>query len=168
MPPRPELACDVLVLGRAHPDRVEPVRALASAFETHLYGEGWQEHGLESRGAIYGEDVLAALSSAKMTVVFFRTGAGHALVKVGLFDFAASGALVVTNRFSEVAKYFEYGREIVGFDDTADLVRQVARLLARPDEAEAIRRAGRERVLREHTWRRVWPGILRQLAELPE
>ena len=168
VPPRPELACDVLVLGRAHPDRVEPVRALASAFETHLYGEGWQEHGLESRGAIYGEDVLAALSSAKMTVVFFRTGAGHALVKVGLFDFAAAGALVVTNRFFEVAKYFEYGREIVGFDDTADLVRQVERLLARPDEAEAIRRAGRERVLREHTWRRVWPGILRQLAELPE
>jgi len=166
-PPRPELACEVLVLGRAHPDRVEAVHALAANFQTHLYGEGWSEHGLTSRGTIYGEDVLAALNSAKATVVFFRTGAGHALVKVGLFDFAAAGALVVTNRFDEVERYFEYGKEIVGFEDTADLVRQVRRLLDHPVEADAIRRAGRERVLREHTWCRVWPGILRQLSEPP-
>lgn len=166
--PRAEMRCDVLVLGRAHPDRVEPVRALVSAFDTHLYGEGWREHGLESRGTVYGDDALAALSSATMTVVFFRTGAGHALVKVGLFDFAAAGALVVTNRFAEVEKSFVFGREIVGFDDTADLLRQVRRLLENPAEADLIRRAGRERVLRDHTWRRVWPRILRQLAERPD
>lgn len=165
--PRPELRCEVLVLGRAHPDRIEPVRALVDAFDTHVYGEGWAEHGLPSRGAIYGDDVLAALNSAKITTVFFRTGAGHALVKVGLFDFAAAGALVATNRFPEVEAYFDFGREIVGFDDTSDLLRQVRHLLAHPEQAEAIRRAGRERVLRDHTWRRAWPRILRQLAELP-
>jgi len=161
-----ELACEVLVLGRAHADRVGPVRALAERFETHVYGEGWEQHGLAARGTIYGDDVLAALSSAKMTMVFFRTGAGHALVKVGLFDFAAAGALVVTNRYPEAEKYFEFGREIVGFDDTPDLLRQVEYLLTHPGEAEAIRRAGRERVLREHTWTRVWPRILMQLSEL--
>ncbi len=166
-PPQPELACDVLVLGRAHPDRVEPVRALSANFATHLYGEGWTDHGLTSRGTIYGDDVLAALNSAKATVVFYRTGAGHALVKVGLFDFAAAGALVVTNRFAGVERYFEYGREIVGFEDTVDLVRQIRRLLDHPAEADAIRRAGRERVLADHTWRRAWPRILRQLSELP-
>jgi len=48
LPPRPELACEVLVMGRAHPDRVAPVRALCAAFDTHLYGEGWEEHGLAS------------------------------------------------------------------------------------------------------------------------
>src|SRR5262249_41627177 len=111
-PPRPELRCQVLVLGRAHPDRVEPVQALSRAFDVHLYGEGWEEHGLKSRGVILGEDVMAALNSASMTVIFFLTGAGHALVKVGLFDFAAAGALVVTNRFAEVEPYLEYGKEI--------------------------------------------------------
>src|SRR5512143_449224 len=79
VPARPELACDVLVLGRAHPDRIEPVRELVRHFDTHVYGEGWEEHGVTSRGTIYGEDVLAALSSARATVIFFRTGAGHAL-----------------------------------------------------------------------------------------
>jgi hypothetical protein len=165
VPPRPELRCDVLVLGRAHADRVEPVKALVREFDTHLYGEGWEEHGLPSRGTIFGEDVLAALSSAAATVVFFLTGGGHALVKVGLFDFAAAGALVLTNHFPEVEQYLEFGREIVGFDSTEDLVRVVRHLLDHPEEAAAIRRAGRERVLREHTWRRVWPRILGWLAE---
>lgn len=167
VPPKAQLSCDVLVLGRAHPDRVGSVRMLVSEFDTHLYGEGWEEHGLASRGTIYGEDALTALCSAKMAVVFFRTGAGHALVKVGLFDFAAAGALVLTNRFSEVERYFEFGREILGFEDTADLKRQVRWVLEHPAEACAVRHAGRERVLREHTWRKVWPRILRRLAELP-
>jgi spore maturation protein CgeB len=165
-PPRPEYACEVLVLGRAHPDRVEPVRALAGSFDTHVYGEGWAEHGIASRGLIYGDDVLAALNSARITVIFFLTGGGHALVKVGLFDFAAAGALVFTNRFAEVERYFTYGREIVGFDSTEDLLRKVRHYLDHPEEAAAVRRAGRERVLAEHTWPAVWPRILETLGEV--
>lgn len=164
VPPRPELACEVLVLGRAHPDRVEPVKALVEAFDTHLYGEGWEQHGLASRGLIFGEDALAALASAGATVIFFKTGGGHALVKVGLFDFAAAGALVVTDEFDEVRPYLRYGEEIVGFSSTADLLEKIRFYLDHPDEAAAVRRAGRARVLAEHTWPRVWPGLLRRLS----
>jgi spore maturation protein CgeB len=164
VPPRPNLRCDVLVLGRAHPDRIEAVRALFGAFDVHLYGEGWEPFGLESRGLIFGDDVLAALASAAVTVVFFRTGGGHPLVKVGLFDFAAAGALVATNRFPEVEKYLEFGREIVGFESTDDLVEKVRYCLEHPDAATAIRQAGRARVLRDHTWKRAWPRILSSLA----
>lgn len=166
VPPRPEMKCEVLMLGRAHPDRVEPVRALVENFDTHLYGEGWDEHGLQSRGLIYGEDVLAALSSTRITVVFFRTGAGHPLVKIGLFDFPAAGALVATNHFPEVAKHLEYGREIIGFDDTPDLLAKVRYYLDHPDEAEAIRQAGRARVLKDYTWEKGWRRILRKLCEV--
>lgn len=165
VPPRDAMRCAVLVLGRAHPDRVEPVRALVREFDTHVYGEGWDEHGVASRGTIYGEDVLAALNSAAATVVFFLTQQGDALVKVGLFDFAAAGGLVVTNHFPAVEQYLEFGKELVGFDSTDDLLRKVRHVLDHPAEAAAIRRAGRERVLREHTWRRIWPRILGWLAE---
>ncbi|HEX4495764.1 MAG TPA: glycosyltransferase [Thermoanaerobaculia bacterium] len=164
-PPSSEHACEVLVLGRAHPDRLEPVRALVERFDTHVYGEGWDEHGIAGRGLIYGDDVLAALASARITVIFFRTGGGHALVKVGLFDFAAAGALVLTNRFAEVERYFDYGREIVGFDSTDELLAQVRHYLDHPDEAAAVRAAGRARVLAEHTWPAVWPRILAQLGK---
>jgi len=165
--PRDEMRCDVLVLGRAHPDRVEPVRALVSRVETHVYGEGWTEHGIKSRGLIFGDDVLAALASARMSVVFFRTAAGHDLVKVGLFDFAAAGALVVTNRSPDVEPYFSYGREVVGFSTTEELVKAATYYLAHPDEAERIRQAGRERVLRDHTWRVTWPRLLATVRSLP-
>ena len=164
VPPRSELRCDVLVLGRAHPDRVEAVRALFRAFDVHLYGEGWEPFGLRSRGLIFGDDTLAALASAAVTVVFFRTGGGHALVKVGLFDFAAAGALVATNHFPEVEKYLTFGREIVGFESTEELIEKVRDCLDHPEAAAAIRQAGRARVLRDHTWKRAWPRILSALA----
>jgi len=168
VPPRPECACEVLVLGRAHPDRVAPVRALVETFDTHVYGEAWEEHGIASRGLIYGDDVLAALASAATTVIFFRTGGGHALVKVGLFDFAAAGALVLTNRFAEVERNFDYEREIVGFDSTDELLGKVRHYLDHPDQAAAVRAAGRARVLAEHTWTAAWPGILARLGALAE
>jgi spore maturation protein CgeB len=167
VPSRPELVCDVLVMGRAHPDRVEPVRALCASFDTHLYGEGWSEHGLASRGLIFGEDALAALSSARMVVIFFRTGAGHALVKVGLFDFAAAGALVLTERFAAVEPYFRYDEEILGFSSTPELLAKVRHYLDHPEQAEAVRRAGRARVLADHTWPRVWPRVIADLGKGP-
>ncbi len=61
---RPELACEVLVMGHAHRDRIEPVRRLAREFQLHVHGEGWDKHGIPSRGLILGEDSLAALASA--------------------------------------------------------------------------------------------------------
>ena len=164
-PPRAELACDVLVLGRAHPDRIEPVRALASRFNVHVYGEDWDRHGIHSRGFIYGDDVLAALASARIALVFFLTAGGHALVKVGLFDFTAAGALVATNRSPLVEKYFEYDREIIGFDGTEELMAKVAHLIDHPAEAEAVRQAGRARTLRDHSWAAVWRKVLAAAAD---
>lgn len=163
VPPREAMRCEVLVLGQAHPDRVEPVRALVERFETHLYGEGWQAHGLASRGLIFGDDVLAALNSARATVVFLRTASGHAIVKAGLFDFAAAGALVVASHSTEVERLFRYGEEIVGFRTTEELVAQVEHFLKHPEQAALIRRAGRERVLRDYTWRVVWPQMLERV-----
>lgn len=165
VPARAEMRCDVLVLGRAHADRLEPVRALAQRFDTHVYGEGWDEHGIPSRGLIYGDDVLAALNSARMSTIFFRTMGGHRLVKVGLFDFTAAGALVVTNRCDDVAQLFRFDQEIVGFASTDDLLEQVAHYLAHPEQAERIRLAGRERVLRDYTWQATWPRIFDTVRE---
>jgi spore maturation protein CgeB len=165
LPARDDLRCQVLVLGRAHADRVAPVKALVEAFDTHVYGEGWDEHGVHSRGTLYGDDVLAALNSAAVSVIFFLNREGDRLVKVGLFDFTAAGGLVVTNYFPPVEEYLTFGKEVVGFDSTEDLLRKVRHLLDHPEEAARIRQAGRERVLREHTWRRIWPRILGWLAE---
>lgn len=164
VPARPEMACDVLVVGRAHADRIDPVRVLARTFDLRLYGEGWEEHGLESRGLLFGDDLLAALASARTTVVFFRTPSGAPILKVGLFDFLAAGALVLTNRSPVTARHFDFDTELVGFDSTTELVEKVRFLLARPDVALSVRQAGRARVLRDHTWKQVWCRLLVRLG----
>jgi glycosyltransferase involved in cell wall biosynthesis len=166
VPPRDDLRCDALLIGRAHPDRVAPIRALRERFNVHVYGEDWEKFGIPGRGFIYGQDVLAALNSALVTLIFSRTPAGHGIIKVGLFDFLAAGALVAADYIPELAQCLEPGREILTFRNVEELVAIVERCCTHPEEAAAIRAAGRARVLRDHTWRTVWPGLLRSIADV--
>jgi len=161
---RQDLHCDVLIIGSPHQDRIEPVRSLSEVFDVHVYGDGWKDYGIPCRGLIFGEDSLAALNSAKATIVFSKTRSGYPNIKVGLFDFLAAGALVITDYQPELAAFFELEREIVTFSSTSEMLAKVAHLVAHPEIGDQIRKAGRERVLREHTWRRVWPKILQGFA----
>jgi spore maturation protein CgeB len=163
--PRRADACEVLVMATAHPDRVESVRRLAREFDTHVFGSGWDGQGVHSRGLAAGRDALAALASGRVTVVFGYTKAGHPVLKPQLFDFMAAGALVATHRLPEVERRFRFGSELLGFTTTRGLVRVVRRALAHPDEADAVRRRGRERVLAEYTWKKTWPRFLRAIAD---
>jgi spore maturation protein CgeB len=162
--PRRADACEVLVMGTAYADRVEPVKALVREFDTHVFGSGWDAHGVSSRGLASGRDTLTALASASITVVFAYTKAGHPVLKPQLFDFMAAGALVATNRLPEVERHFEFGREVFGFTTTRGLMRVVRRALARPDESDRVRRRGLERVLAEYTWEQAWPQLLAAVA----
>ena len=161
--PRPEYECEVVMIGNSYADRIEPVRAIYERFDTHIYGENWDQYGLPTRGLIFAEDLMSALNSAKMTMIFLYTPSGAAVVKVGLFDFLAAGALVLTNYFEPVEHYLTYGKEIVGFGSTQELLEKIQYYLDHPAEAQAIREAGRARVLREHTWKQVWPRIIEQV-----
>jgi glycosyltransferase involved in cell wall biosynthesis len=168
VPARDDLRCDALLIGRAHRDRVEPIRTLRERFNVHVYGEDWDKFGVPGRGAIYGQDLLVALNSALVTLVFSRTPAGHGIIKVGLFDFLAAGALVAADYIPELAQYLEPGREILTFRNVEELVAIVERCRTHPQEAAAIRATGRARVLRDHTWRTVWPGLLQSIKDVSE
>ncbi|HUE98853.1 MAG TPA: glycosyltransferase [Anaerolineales bacterium] len=160
VPARPEYRCDVLVLGAVHADRVEPVRALTENFDTHVYGEGWAEHGIHSRGFLFGEDMLSALNSGSLAVIFSRTLSGLPAVKVGVLDFLAAGGLVVTDDSPDLNRYFVPGKEIIVFKDTGDLLEKIRYYLQHPEETDAIRKAGRAKVINHFTWDRVWPNVL--------
>lgn len=165
VPPRDDLRCDALLIGRAHPDRIEPVRALRERCEMHVYGEDWDKFGVPSRGLIFGQDVMAALNSARVTLIFSRSPGGYGVIKVGLFDFLAAGALVATDYHPELPKYLEPGKEILTFQNMGELLAIVERCRTHPEETTAIRTAGRARVLRDHTWRTAWPGLLKSIAD---
>lgn len=151
---------DVLIIGRAHPNRIEYVKAIKERFDTRVYGEGWENYGISSLGTIYGDDFMHALSSAKIVPIFLNNPTGESMfVKPSIFDFPAAGVLVITNSFPDVEQYLTFGKEIIGFSSKEDLVSKIEYYIAHPQEAELIRTAGRARVLKEHTWTSVWPRI---------
>lgn len=158
--PREGMKCEVLILGAVHADRVEPVKALVEHFDTHVYGEEWDAYGIKSRGFVYGEDTLAALSSARMAVIFSRQVSGHQALKVGIFDFLSAGCLVVTDENPQLYNYFQVGREVIVFTDIHDMITKIRYYLDHPEEANEIRRAGREKVIQNYTWDRVWKKAL--------
>lgn len=160
VPPRKEYECEVLHLGAVHADRIEPVRALVEHFDTHVRGENWEKYGIENRGLLFGEDALAALNSAKMAVIFSRSMTGFQGFKVGILDFLAAGCLVVTEDTPQLHVYFNVGKEVVAFTDRADMIKQITYYLEHQEEADAIRRAGREKVINYYTWDKVWPKVL--------
>jgi hypothetical protein len=156
---KPEYECDVLHLGAAHPDRIEVVKALTRHFNTHVYGERWENYGVNNRGFVLGEATLYALSSAKIVVVFSRTPAGHQILKPQLFNFLSAGCLVATEIFPDLYQYFEPGKELIGFEGIDDLLLKVRYYLEHSTEANILRQAGRKKAL-EYTWEKVWPRVL--------
>jgi len=68
------------------------------------------------------------------------------------FEAPMSGALYCTGYLDELTHFFEPGREIVTYRNEEELLDRVRYLLRRPDQAEAIRLAGRRRALAEHTY----------------
>lgn len=65
-----------------------------------------------------------------------------------------SGAFYLLDYVDEIEAFFELDREIVCFSSRDELVEKVRYYLAHPDEREAIRAAGHERALRDHTWQK--------------
>jgi spore maturation protein CgeB len=164
--PRDELKCEVLIMGAVHADRIEPVKALVEHFDTHVYGERWEQYGIQSRGFVFGENTLSALSSARMTVVFSRQISGHQALKVGIFDFLSAGCLVVTDENPQIYDYFQVGKEIIVFTDIHDMIAKIRYYLDHSEEAAAICSAGREKVIKNYTWDRVWRKALLKVVSV--
>ena len=58
----------------------------------------------------------------------------------------------LTEHHDELAPFYRVGSEILTWRNSDELVQQVRWVLANPDEAEQIRRAGRARAMSDHTW----------------
>ena len=67
-------------------------------------------------------------------------------------EFPGYGACYLTQHNADVARAFEIGREVLTFRSLAEAAAIVRDCAARPGLAEAVGRAGRRRVLAEHTW----------------
>lgn len=111
-------------------------------------------------GVLTDGEMITMFSRAKICLGFSVVGSpgprDPVIRQVRLRDFEApmSGAFYLLDYVDEIEAFFELDREIVCFSSRDELVEKVRYYLAHPDEREAIRAAGHERALRDHTWQK--------------
>lgn len=68
------------------------------------------------------------------------------------FEVPMSGGLYLTSYNPELGSCYKIGKEILTYRDEKDCAEKIRYLLNHPEETAGIRKAGRERALRDHTW----------------
>ncbi len=117
------------------------------------------------------EDLVRLYSRSRISLGFGVVGDTHLgapRYQVRLRDFEApmSGACYLAQDFDELAEFYRIGEEIDTFRDRRELLDKARFYLGHPERAEALRLAGRERALRDHTWTARFGKLFREL-ELP-
>ena len=69
-----------------------------------------------------------------------------------VFDVPACGAFLLTDARAQMERLFEPGREVAVYRSAEEIAPLVERYLAEPEARQAMARAGRRRVLAEHTY----------------
>jgi spore maturation protein CgeB len=154
---------DVSFVGQCYGNRPEIISRLREAgVRVSAFGPGWPG------GPLSTEEMVRTWSRSKINLGFGGV-LGHKstfCLKGRDFEVPMSGGLYLTEHHEELARFYDVGREIVTYTDFADLLEKIRRLLSDPAGAEAVRRAGRERALREHTWEMRFDRVFRLLGIL--
>ncbi len=164
VPPAPELQADVICIGHAvdRPERQLLMERLAREFKVRVYGRGWQ---LPETERVNGLRMIQASREGRIHINFPNTRAGYFNVKVGVFESIGNGAVLCTQKFSEMEKYFEYGEEIIGFESADDLCAQFRELLADESRYESIRRRAFHRLVSEHLYEHRWQTLFAKIEQ---
>ena len=156
---------DLLVsfVGGAYGMRGNFIRKLrAAGIPVTCFGHGWEHGPVRDNAEIYARSLinLGFAGVAFSDRIFCVKGRDP--------EVPAAGSLYITTYNPELAWLFQIGKEIHCYHNEIDCVELMRYYLERPEEAEAVGRAGRERCLREHTWTHRltsllhWMGILDQ------
>jgi len=77
----------------------------------------------------------------------------HEAVNQRVFDVPACAGFLLTDHLEVLHELFDVGKEIVVYEDLEEIPEKVRYYLRHPEQREKIARQGRERVLKEHTYR---------------
>jgi hypothetical protein len=153
-----EFDYDVSFVGTRYGWRPRFIDRLRSAgIAVECFGPGW------SNGPLSDEEMIVVYSKSRINLGF--AGVGHSkrlmCLKGRDFEVPMSGGLYLTQHNPELALVFDVGKDIVTFQNEQDCIAKIASLLRDPVRCADIRRAGRARCLRDHTYETRWSHVLR-------
>ena len=124
-------------------------------------------------GVLSDRQLVETYSRSRINLGFATCGethlAGERITQIRLRDFEVpmSGGFYLAEYTEELEEFFDIGREIACHHGREDLVEKVRYYLEHDSEREAIRRAGHERCLRDHTWRRRFETAFAEMGLRP-
>jgi spore maturation protein CgeB len=151
---------DVSFVGQCYGVRPALVAALEKrGIRVAAFGRGWPA------GPLSLDDLVALYAKSRVNLGFGGVGGGDDFLclKGRDFEVPMSGGLYLTRYNPELDLVYRVGEEIACYRDPGELLEKVQYLLAHPEEADAIRRAGHVRARRDHTWRRRMDEVLARL-----
>jgi spore maturation protein CgeB len=122
-------------------------------------------------GSVSDAELIALYSRSHVSLgfieVFDRHDPSRPIVQhlhLREFEGPMSGALYCTGYTDELAEFFEPDKEVLIYRNQHELLDKVRYYLAHQDEAEKIRQAGHARALRDHTYRRRFEALFREIG----
>lgn len=154
-----EYRANVVFVGDATPRR-EALLSEVLECGVAIWGPGWRKTRLKDycRGDLKTvEEYVRAYSGATVALNLHREGpAGQSPSSSGcnarVFELAAMGLAQVADARLDLPRHFTVGKEVITFDDPAELKGIVKELVSDHTRAEAIGQAARRRAIVEHTY----------------
>jgi len=184
------LEYDVTFVGQAYGDRPAYIRHLINqGIDVRVWGRNWplipapgiaegepQPGSTEQKTTVYGggilsdDDMIRMFSRSRINLGFSSCGETHRtserILQVRLRDFEVpmSGGFYMVEYMKELEEFFEIGKEIVCYGDREDLSDKIKYYLVHDNERETVRRAGHERCLRDHTWKKRFAAAFAEMG----
>jgi spore maturation protein CgeB len=130
------------------------VRAAADHLGPRFYiaGTGWERMGLTAAKDHTGVPAAKRYYAAARASLNLFGGCVHGGMPLRPYEIASSNGLIFTQYNRELPSLFEPGKECVAFRNPSEMVEQLDRVLAHPDQYDRVVEAGKRRVQAEHTW----------------
>jgi len=160
------LGCDICFVGtvdpQLYPERVKLLESISS-LDLKAWGPGAKSLPASSPlkrkmagGKTPPELWTKIYSAAKIVLCTHYSDPGKKYpsyqASPRVYETMACGAFLMCDAQKDVMSLFEDGRHLVIFKDAEDLRKKIAYYLANPEKREAIARAGRDEVLKRHTY----------------
>ncbi len=167
---------DISFVGAGYYNRRHFLKGLLD-FDFKIWGTDWDMNSalagsIQRSGArIETEEIVKIFNAAKININLHSSTYHKGINPFGdfvnprTFEILSCGGFQLVDRRSVLGELFDLNKEIAVFEDLDDLRNKVAYYLDNPGEREKIVERGRQRLLKEHTYKNRMQEMLEHIAE---
>jgi len=149
-----EKTTDITFVGQKYGDREDMLNGIQGVL---IYGLGW------NNGFISYPKMAEIIASSKISISFSKGADGNKQIKLRPFEICACNTLCLCEYTEGIEKFYEIDKEIVVFNDKAELVHKLEYYLANDAIRKEIAQNGYDRTMREHLWKHRFSKIFKEI-----